>query len=215
MGLRIRMQLQPYTKDQGDTDLYLGMLNASCGDDRRRIALVLRKLETKKYARVAADSFEDRIPTSESTTTTLYIEHTSQIPLPSKSRLMHCFHFRRSSSEAPVPSYGICDIYPGQLTTYEGDVISIPRVPTRPRSIKPFSICIRLDPVQSQYDNFTVPPPMYLTLGYHSAQVNTGARCSDRENVDGHSSRLQLNFGVLHCMRRGPLKIAVPKLRLA
>jgi hypothetical protein len=167
LGLRVEMRIRPYTKDERDTDLYLGMLHAPCGDDRRRIALVLRKLKGQQFARVAANSFEDWDPASVTITTALYIEHTPRIPLSLKSRLMHCFYFRRSSSETPVPSYVIRDIYPGQLATYEGDAIRIPRMSLMPQFMKPFNACIRLDPVENQRNYASLPPPIYLLLGYH------------------------------------------------
>jgi hypothetical protein len=91
LGLRIDMVLIPFLDETRDDELYLGLLKGLWGG-KSLIAIVLRKLETNKFARVSPDRFEDmRIPKHNYSRpmvdcdnpggyspTTLYVEHTPE-----------------------------------------------------------------------------------------------------------------------------------------
>lgn len=117
LGLRIETNLKPVRRMdiQGgwDDSLYMCTLDAE-NREGEKVALILRKLEPLKYARVQAHSFGNWRVVSDDVVT-LYIEHTPKIPQHFKSRMMYCFKFQRSSGETYAPPYRIYKAQPKEF----------------------------------------------------------------------------------------------------
>lgn len=132
LGLRIETYIKPILKEDlegnWDDSLYLCMLHAE-DQGGNKVVLLMRKLEPLKYARVATASFGSW-ETSGNDASTLYIELTPQIPAHFKSRVMHCFHLKRSS-KAVDSIYHIDCVRPYELWNPERSELLIPDRYTR------------------------------------------------------------------------------------
>lgn len=177
MGLRVEMGVRPLTYEQREDGLFLGLLNSLWGGETT-IAVLLRQLDTNKFARVSADQLENSSAQEHDSElyipTTLYVEHIIQIPPHFRSRAIHAICFRRGSSEYPVPSYAICAMRPGQLSTQDSTSILIPRNVTHWRNdfrVLPnediFLACVKLTHEDWLRGDFPLCLPRTLMVGYN------------------------------------------------
>jgi hypothetical protein len=97
LGLQIETKLSPLSDGdvcfRSEGSLFTCFLDTI--EKVKQVALLIRHLYLKLYARVAAHRFSTWSGTGR--TTTLYFEHNPQIPREFTSRAMHCFYLRRSS----------------------------------------------------------------------------------------------------------------------
>ncbi|KAF1842816.1 HET-domain-containing protein [Cucurbitaria berberidis CBS 394.84] len=132
LGLRIETCIQPVPRKGmsriWDKSLYLCMLNAEFPTGKK-VALLLQQLESLKYTRVQANACWDWT-TLQDNPTTLYIEHTPQIPRNFRSSAMHCFHLKRSSSKESVSLYQIDCVRPYDLWDGKHQELLIPEYDT-------------------------------------------------------------------------------------
>lgn len=191
MGLRMEMALQPLLDDERDEGLFLGLLNATWGTDKR-IAVVLRQLEDQKFARVSANELEEwnapaddpmddesspmasHVQLNYGDTTTLYVEHSPQLPPHFQSRLMHSIWFRRGVSEHSVPVYDVETIRPRELAGYHPPGILIGSGAYSGRHDFRVSVhkdifiaCVRLNNA-TKTNQTPSYRPMQLLLGYNT-----------------------------------------------
>jgi hypothetical protein len=197
LGLRVDMVLTPYWDETRDDELYLGVLNGLWGDSSP-LAIMLRKLDTNRFARVYANhlgdvgSLVDDYETSDrASPTTIYVEHIPQIPAYFRSRMMYAFHFRRRNSEKAVPTYAIFGIRPTELSDKDTSLVIIPRASSQRRhdflvsdSDDLFVACVKLIHVPKSRDRVPECPPRELIVGYDL--VKGSAWCRILREYDEH-----------------------------
>jgi hypothetical protein len=131
MGLRIETWTKRIQKSAASTpssedkDVFACRLDAT--DGGCRISLLIRRLDTMRYARVRANCFTAEENT-DSVYETLYVEHTPQIPRLFKSNVMHCFHFKWSYGHTTM-SWRFHSIRPCNLWDPLRSELSIPQKP--------------------------------------------------------------------------------------
>jgi hypothetical protein len=188
MGLSLKMEQIQKSAHEWDHDVYLGWLNSRSGPENKKIALLFRHLGGQNYARISCDQFDDwTIPkTEDSNPTTLFVEHTPQIPPKFKSRMMHAFQFRYAPSQHEIPTYRVQSLCPSQLGTTNPPSIIIPHNQAEKRTEfhcfdDSFLACVRLTHDEfSRQDYWTqdhrLCPPIHLLLGYNMKSGNFWTR---------------------------------------
>lgn len=106
--------------------LYFLVLDAGFGSGNN-IVLLLREFEFMRYARIQTNQYWNRnnIPRMDNPTT-LFIEHIPEVPRTLKSRFMHCFHLKQSSSEENPLSFAIESVQPRTLWDMQRRELLIP-----------------------------------------------------------------------------------------
>jgi hypothetical protein len=187
MGMRIDLVLRPFMLERGDDDLYIGLLDGLWGDTTI-IAIILRRLETNRFARVCAhrfadvgrpkqenfNSIEDYTIPGEETPKTIFVEHRLRIPSHFQCRAVHAFCFSRGLSEHVVPSYTVRVMRPTELASFDPAVMLIPRSAAQRRHdfrVSPndniFLTCVKLVLDDTVPEDFSPYPPRKLMFGYN------------------------------------------------
>jgi hypothetical protein len=175
----------------------LAQINGLWGDSSP-LAIMLRKLDTNRFARVYANHLgdvgspvDDYETSDRASPTTIYVEHIPQIPAYFRSRMMYAFHFRRRNSEKAVPTYAIFGIRPTELSDKDTSLVIIPRASSQRRhdflvsdSDDLFVACVKLIHVPKSRDRAPECPPRELIVGYDL--VKGSAWCRILGEYDKH-----------------------------
>ncbi|KAH7068542.1 heterokaryon incompatibility protein-domain-containing protein [Paraphoma chrysanthemicola] len=171
-GLRVELLLRPLWDSEHDDGLYLGLLNATWGKDKR-IAIVLRRLEHPNFARVSANELESWKGLTDHILDNIYVDHAPSLPPRFQTCLIHSIWFRHGSTEHSVPAYNVQVMRPADLSRENP-----PHILVRPRAFgghKDFRVSthrnIFIASVELRHRPTLAEPmgnPMHLLLGYNS-----------------------------------------------